>query len=624
MAAVDETDEALYKGLPSSYRAYADFAAEKFERGDIGSASLLYQQLVAKLDKYHVNPTAIALFHNRLAACNALLGNAAGAIPVFESCTKHLKATQTEDSAFVGAMFSCYSNWCDALLDDTKARSYGPCEEAFKFSERDDDLKLKGRMLRGRKDFAEGSLDDAIEGFDAVLKDAHDDHSLVESARTWLLRALVSKTSQSKDSCNRVTDVVNALEGGEQNPGILALIAFARAQCEEGESTETKDATNKALAAIAGHSHGLGCKSFSAEPSEKVSKKLTALSFYEFSDVAVVHPTGILSKLPKHEDEVSEKCPVYITVSKHLGRLSPRTSLGGITNELFPSKEIVAINGNRRQQIEVDVPVLFVPMHDPSFAELILDVLPKVFYVKSWFPDQKIVMLADPMHKVLVDMLRPLGFSQEEDTIVPYYRPDILLCQRVHVAGDWSSVDEQRKAIKDLSSFYRSREEKRHDSDHWNVVYLSRKGIPGDNSVSDVDDHAIVEMLTTVVGKEHFTVVRPHEMDTKEFVDSFNDCVAIIGAPGSMLASAVLARDGRTLLVLPTESTESQDGVAASLTKLTNTKVEYVEKNSEESRCPECVVSIHSLRSLLLKVVPSSAQRAEQSSSSQNEPKEEL
>lgn len=653
-------DTSMLEGLPSTYRAYAEYAEAQHAAGHLDAAQTLFRQLAARASTFVRAPAAVAHIHTRLAACTAATGHAADVPAIFRACVTALTAAPPGAaplSARRRALFVCHAQWCAALLANSRPGAVDAataenettyaCSEAERLSrEIGDDtegtrdaqaLRAEGLLLRGEWLLARGNATGAL----AAIDEARADLDPVVAERA-LLRTLAVVAEEAEDedeggtmhttACGRIAEMTEAVASRtDVATDTLALAALAKTRC--GGDSEAVVA--RAMKAVAAETRALGCAGFRVVLPPTKSRHITAFPFYEFSDIALVHPSGIFAHLEPEEqddeeddddegDEGKDKrkmCTAYVTQPPRLEEIKARTARPAVQREaLFPAREI----GGARAQVTVENPVLLVPPTHAgpvSDADAVLDVLPRAHHVQQRFPRRRVAVLADPAHPALAPMLRALGHREADGTLVPHYAPDVLRCCRVHVAGPWASPAHHARAVRAFADHVRATlggvsgdESKSSNTAEPRVVFLSRRMLSdteGDNNretgeMSAVEEERVCATVREMVGAAHVEVVHPAQLEPAALVRAVAHSSVVLGTPGPALAAALWAPAHATLIVLPTRSApNASEPTADALHQLAGTHVAYVERTSHPpASCPSCVVSLESLRTQLTAALP--------------------
>lgn len=585
-AAAAAADADVLDGLPSTYRAYAEYAEEQYAAGRLDAAHTLYRQLAARAARFAAAPAAVAHIHTRLAACTAATGSRAAVPAVFAACVAALRVPDAPASpARHRALFVCHAQWCASLLarenedgaDGDTDTADAVCHEAYRLAVPEEeqqgvrDLRAEGLLLHGEWLLARGNATGAIAAIDAARA-----LTRTPASENALLRALTLAASTTTDRsavCARVAAAVGAAAAAaaQQQPAIAdteALLALAASRCGLDAAAE---AVTRAVHAVAAETRALGCPAFRVAEPPAVSRAVTAFPLYEFSDAALVHPRGIVAHLaaPKEEKQ-SSACTAYVTLPPRLDSVDARARPAVLREALFPARAL----GGTRPRVAVAEPVLWAPTpaeEAASYADAVLDVLPRVHHVQQRFPRRRVAVLADPAHAALTGLLRALGHRDDDGTLVPHYAPDVLLCRRVHVAGAWASAEHHARAVRALAAdvvarLAGTRTSTEEDDGAPRVVLLG----------SAAEDAAVVAAaVRAVAGAEHVDVVHdPARTAADVLVRTVARADAVVGTPGPALAAALWAPARAPLLVV---SAPAPDPTAEALRQLAGTRVVYVD-----------------------------------------------
>ena len=579
----------MLDGLPSTYRAYAEYAEEQYAAGRLDAAHTLYRQLAARAARFAAAPAAVAHIHTRLAACTAATGSRAAVPAVFQACVAALRAPDAPSSpARHRALFVCHAQWCASLLarenedgaDGDTDTADAVCHEAYRLAVPEEqeeqqgagDLRAEGLLLHGEWLLARGNATGAIAAIDAARALTRTPASETALLRALTLAASTTTTADRSAVCARVAAAVDAAAAAaaEQVPPSTdthALLALAASRCGLDAAAE---AVTRAVHAVAAETRALGCPAFRVAEPPAVSRAVTAFPLYEFSDAALVHPRGIVAHLaaPKEEKKQRSACTAYVTLPPRLDSVDARARPAVLREALFPARAL----GGTRPRVAVAEPVLWAPTpaEAASYADAVLDVLPRVHHVEQRFPRRRIAVLADPAHAALTGLLRALGHRDDDGTLVPHFAPDVLLCRRVHVAGAWASAEHHARAVRAFAADVVARlagtsSTEEDDGDAPRVVLLG----------AVAEDAAVAAAVRAVAGAEHVDGVHdPARTAVDVLVRTVARAGAVVGTPGPALAAALWAPARAPLLVV---SARASDPTAEALRQLAGTRVVYVD-----------------------------------------------
>ena len=597
-------------GLRGSYRAYIEFAEAKFVSGDFAAALPLFRKLAERCDRFGEAPGAVAHVHTRLAECAALSGDADAAASIFRACTAALKKAPVQPPEKAQererALYQCLANECRAALNDNYAAEddLKCCDEAFEHAAAAGKVS-EALLLRGRKQLQCEQYEEAVQSMEEAVTALENDPDAAGPAQGWLVRALVALGKPQK-TCARLVKLARRLEE-EQQATALSLAALARTHCERS-SEKTEDAVAQARRAVAAETSQDGCSGFVVGKLAS-SNMNPVLELYQLHNVDIVAPTGVLV----------DECTAFVVPEPAFDQLRPGASAEEVREACFPAHALVTSKRRRVDVAAADRVLLFVPSRSASYADTVLDVLPKVHAVLA-HTAQQVAVLADPTNRPLVDVLAALGLTVAAGTVVPYYGPDVLHCSSVTVAGRWHSSKAHANQLEEASLFIKKRLSRDFQQDETpapKVVYLRRSRLPGDTSVTEHDEQALVAAAAEQVGAERFLLVHPQELDLPSLLHVLRDCAVIVGAPGPMLAASVWAPSGSALVVLPTAASAAapanERSFAEEVATLANRRLFHVARvsSTERTACPECHISIASFKSALREALSAASPRHE-------------